>query len=69
MSTTSIFAVIGYYRDRTEELLLQGGDGRWYAWPSPASEPFPVSDDELEMDWRIDGRADERDELPDAPNA
>ncbi len=69
MSTTSIFAVIGCHRDRTEELLLQGGDGRRYAWPSPTSEPSPVDDDELETEWRIDGRTDERDKLPGAPNA
>ncbi len=69
MSTTSIFAVIGCHRDRTDELLLHGEDGRWYAWSSPASEPSPVDLDELETEWRIDGRTDESDERPSPHNA
>ncbi len=62
MTSTSIFAVIGCHRDRSYELLLQGEDGRWYAWASPTSEPTPVEEDEIESEWRIDSTNDDRDD-------
>ena len=66
MTTTSIFAVIGCHRDRSDELLLRGEDGRWYAWASPASEPSPVEQDELETEWQIDGFDDDPIDTPQA---
>lgn len=66
MTTTSIFAVVGCHRHRTHELLLQGEDGRWYAWASPSSEPSPVEDKELETEWKIDAANDDPTDSPQA---
>lgn len=69
MSSTSIFAVIGCHRDRSDELLLQGDDGRRYAWSTPSSEPSPVTEDELAAEWRIDSGSDDFNEYPVPPQA
>lgn len=59
MSTTTVFAVIGCHRQSPDDLLLQGDDGLRYAWSSPASEPAPIDDDDLERDWLFDQQDDD----------
>ncbi len=48
---TTVFAVVGQYRDDPDRLLLLGADGHHYDLELPDGPPLPCEPDER---WEID---------------
>ena len=51
---TNVFAVVGEHKTDQGRLLLQGDDGRYYAYGDRQGEVVPVRPEE---DWSLDNEA------------